>query len=306
MKDYKYISALSEKEVEDNIVIACTDENGNRTILIKNSSERTTTFRSETDNLIIQSDAVLDFNGKNCYFHIITAIKNDIFATEQFEIIYEYVFKRIDRPISGAELLVLVNSLEEFFKITPEKDQVSFQVGVAGELLTVKNLYDVGYSKILIKYHKDFFSKHDIEINDKVRIEVKTTAKSKRIHKFSHDQICRKDVSVYVCSVMLELSQEGKSLFDLFNEVISLYSDAENIFGLRKLMKRCGVTEEKPGIIFAGEKAINQFSIFDAKDLPKIESDPPKGVTNIYYDVDCSLADSLNINDFVDYLTKCE
>ncbi|MCR4874511.1 MAG: PD-(D/E)XK motif protein [Clostridia bacterium] len=296
MREYKYISSLSKDEINSNIVIACKDEKGNNTILIKNSENKMTTFPFATDNLMIQRDALLDLNGENIYCHIITALKNDIFATEQFEIIYEYIFKKMTAPISGAELVNLINSLEEFFKITPEKDQVQFQVGVAGELLTVKMLYESGYQDIIYKYHKDFFSKHDIEINDKTRIEIKSTAKSKRIHKFGHDQIYRKDVNVYVASVLFELSQEGKTLYELFNDVIALYSDPDNIFGLKKMMKRCGINEDKQGIVFAELKAISDFRVFRAEDLPKIEMEAPRGVTNIYYDVDCSLAEPIEID----------
>ena len=98
---------------------------------------------------------------------------------------------------------------------------------------------------------------------------------------------------------MLEQSKEGCSLLDLFNEVIKLYSNADSIFALQKLMKRCGVGDENAGLRFAMEKAYNDFKVFDAKSLPKIELDAPNGVTNIKYDVDCSLAENMNIADFI-------
>ena len=120
MKEFKYISTLSEEDVENNIVIACTDEEGRRTIVIRNSAQKTTTTKMATDNLIIQGDAVLALNGKNFYCHIISAISNDYFSNEQFEVVYEYIFKKMTEPISSTALLSLINSLEELFKITPE------------------------------------------------------------------------------------------------------------------------------------------------------------------------------------------
>ena len=173
------------------------------------------------------------------------------------------------------------------------------QVGVFGELLTIKYFYDSGYKNIINKYHEKFYSKHDIEITDICRIEIKTTVSEKRIHTFKHNQLYRNDIDVYVCSVMLEQSKEGISLYDLFQQVINLYVNPDSIFALKKLMKRCGVGEENCGLKFAESKAYNDFRLYDAKQLPKIEMDAPNGVTNIKYDVDCSLAESLNIYDFI-------
>ena len=109
-------------------------------------------------------------------------------------------------------MATLITSLEDFFKVTPEKNKRDIQIGVFGELLTIKYLYDIGYQAIVDKYHTNFYSKHDVEISSKLRFEVKATTSEKRIHHFKHNQIMRKDVSVVVSSVLLEESKEGLSL----------------------------------------------------------------------------------------------
>lgn len=40
MKQFKYISNLSENDVVNSIVIPCIDEQGNHTVLIKNSFKK--------------------------------------------------------------------------------------------------------------------------------------------------------------------------------------------------------------------------------------------------------------------------
>ncbi len=305
MNKFKYISNISKEEIDLNNVIPCIDEKGFQTILIKNSIMKEVVTLYSTDNLNVQIDSVLYFENNPYYFHVLTAKKNDVYSCNQFEIIYNYVFKKIINPISGNELNMLITSIEDYFKTTPEKELFSFQVGVFGELLTIKHLFDLGYTKITEKYHENFYSKHDIEINENIRIEIKSTASEKRIHTFKHNQIFRDDVKVYVVSIMLEQSKEGLSLFDIFQNVISLYDNPDSILALNKLMKRCGIEKENTGLKIAELKAYNDFKIYDANDLPKINIPAPNGVTNIKYDVDCSLAKSLNVDEFLKIIKDC-
>lgn len=299
MKEFKYISNISKNDIDSNIVIPCIDEQGYHAILIKNSIMKEVSTKYSTDNLNVQIDTVLHFDNNGYYFHIITATKNDMYSISQFEVIYEYIFKKISEPISGNELNILITSIEDYFRTTPEKDLFSLQVGVFGELFTIKYLYESGYKKIIEKYHDNFYSKHDVEIDENTRIEIKSTVSEKRIHRFKHNQIFRDDVNVYVSSVMLEQSKEGVSLYDLFQNFLDMYDNPDSILSLKKLMKRCGVGEENVGLKFAESKAYNDLKIYDAKVLPKINIPAPDGVTNIKYDVDCSLAESLNIDEFI-------
>lgn len=304
MKEFKYISNISKDEIDLNNVIPCIDEQDNHSILIKNSIMKSIATKYSTDNLNVQIDTVLYFGGKDYYFHIITATKNDMYSISQFEVIYEYIFKKISEPISGNELNILITSIEDYFRTTPDKDLFSLQVGVFGELFTIKYLYESGYKNIIEKYHNNFYSKHDIEIDDKTRIEIKSTVSEKRIHTFKHNQIFRDDIDVYVSSVMLEQSKEGVSLLELFQDVKKLYDNPDSILSLNKLMRRCGVGEENVGLKFASSKAYNDIKIYEAKVLPKINIPAPDGVTNIKYDVDCSLAEPLNIEVFLKIISS--
>lgn len=294
MIQFKYISEITEEELKTNIVIPCTNQDGFQTILIKNATKKTVESSYSTDNLDVKVNTLLSYNGCNYFFHIITSKKQDFYSRQQFNIIYEYIFNKISNSILDNSLFGLLNSIEDYFKTSPEKDTRKLQIGVFGELLVLKNLYDLGYENIVEKYHNNFYSKHDIEISDKVRLEIKTTSSEKRIHRFKHNQIYRTDVKVYVISSMLEPAQEGYSLYRLFEDVIQLYTDSDSILALRKLMKKCGVDEENEGLRFALNKAIDDIYYFDSKDLPKINFKEPKGVSNIEYDVDCSLAEEMD------------
>lgn len=62
------------------------------------------------------------------------------------------------------------------------------------------------------------------------------------------------------------------------------------------------MVEENYGVRFAIEKANEEFKIFSASLLPKIEADIPDSITNIKYDVNCSSADDIKIEDFINMI----
>ena len=302
MKQFKYYSDITEEELSNNIVLPCKDQDGMLCIFIKNSEDKTVPNNPNTDNLNIKMNTVLSKDGKDYYFHIITSKQIDSYYQEQFNIIFEYLFKKIDKPISDSDLTSLIMSLEEFFRITPDKDLEKLQIGVYGELLFIKYLYEKGYTEIVQKYHQNFYTKHDVEITDKLRIEIKTTKGDKRIHNFGHQQIYRPDLDLYVASLLIEPVENGFSLYELFQCVINLYANPDFIFSLQRMMRRCDVNEEKLGIQVSYTKAIDDIRIFNAEDLPKFSIKEPKGVTNVKYDVDCSFAEGLDISDFINYI----
>lgn len=296
MEQYKYLADLSREDLENEIVIPAVDDKGLRCILIKNLLNKSVIKEYKTDNLEIRLNSVLSSSGESYYFHIIKAVKDDFILRQQFDIVYEYIFKRIVSPVDDNEILSLVTSIEEYFKISPERDTYNLQIGVFGELLTILELYNDGYTDIIYKYHKNFYSKHDIEVSDKLRIEIKSTINQKRIHPFSHEQIYRTDIDVYVVSVLLEEAQEGVSLYQLFSTIKRLYKDdADSLFSIEKLILKCGVSNDNEGIRVAIENARNNIRVFNACDLPRIEMPTPPGVSNINYNVDCSTAAFTNI-----------
>ncbi len=302
MKQYKYISQITQNELEENVVVPCLNEDGFPALLIRNAVEKKISSSFNTDNINIKLNAVLWLEDTEYHFHIITAVRNDITFKRYFDIVYEYVFMCISEPMRDTDLSVLIESIDEYFKITPARELKNLQIGVFGELLCIKQLYDSGYTDITEKYHKDFYSKHDIEISDNIRLEIKTTSTEKRIHRFSHNQISRSDLKVYVASAMVEVVQEGISLFDMFQLIISLYSNPESIFALKKLMKKCNVSEENHGFSFAMQHAIDNLKFFEVSQLPQIDSDIPNGVSGITYDVDCSLSEDIDVLELIKWL----
>lgn len=297
--DFKYIADLTEPEFEQQVVLPFIDENGRQCVLIRNSIEKKNILIGTTDNLEYRLNTVVTHNGKSYFFHIVSCTKDDGYSKEQFRIAYTYLFKSISEPKSDFEIGSLINSLEQLFKVTPENDRFKLHVGVYGELLFLDYMLKNGCSDIISKYHSNFYSKHDIEIDRLNRIEIKTTLGGKRIHHFSHDQIFRDDVNVFVVSNLLEEAEEGVSLYELFEKVLSKVSDAKTLLCFGQLKGFCGISSSNLGPSFSYDKALSDLKVFNSKSLPHLEFIDPKGISNISYDVDCSTAEEENIQEFV-------
>ena len=298
----KYIADLSKSELEELNVIICRQQDEHLCILIKANEPKFVSTSAATSNLEIAFDKSLLFENRRYFFHIIKSKQTDELSIKRFKVIYNYIFAKITSPIKGSDLRILIDSLQDYFGITADKDCQKLRIGVFGELLFAKKIFDAGFVDIFNLYHRDFFSKHDIEINSHLRLEIKTSVAEKRIHRFKHNQINRNDVRVLVGSVMLEDSSRGLTLFDLFQQVIDIGLLADVEFALRKLMLRCGVDENDKGPSFSEQNAYDNIAVFEAKYLPRLDGIIPNGLSNIEYDVDCSLATPIDFQVFVEEL----
>lgn len=297
--EFKYITEISNYEFETHVVLPFINENGDECIFIRNSKNKTVLSRGSTDNLEYRLNSTLYKDGIPYYFHLIICTNNDTFSKEQFSIAYKYLFQSINTPQSDFEIMSLMNALEQLFAITPERDKSKLQTGIYGELLAIHYLHEAGASRIVSKYHSDFYSKHDFELDRYNRIEVKSTVGSERIHHFSLDQLNRNDINVYLISVILEKSTEGISLNDLFSIVEQYVYEPDAIMKLGKLKALCGVNTDAPGPSYSFDKAMKDVRIFNSKDIPHLSLDGIKGILNVSYDVDCSFANEISTCDFV-------
>lgn len=301
---FTYIAEISNEMFEKENVLPFTNEEGKSCILIRNKKNKINLSKGSTDNLEYHLNSVFYKDRVPHYFHMLSCIKEDKYSKEQFEIAYEYLFKSLKEPKTDFDIYQLINSLEQLFKVTPDKDLKKIQTGVYGELLFVLVCVENGAKNILNKYHRNFFSKHDLELDSKNRVEIKSTIGLQRIHHFSHEQLVRNDVNVYVCSTILEESSEGVTLYELFERILKITSDPKIILSLGQLKGLCGVSNENPGLAFSFDKAKNDLKLFKACDLPHLDIIDSNGITNISYDVDCSFGQEIEMASFINEINS--
>jgi hypothetical protein len=293
----KYISQLTPQDVEGLIVVLSKDDKERPALLIRSSSISPDKKIEETSSLILITNVGLGIagsDGKAEVFHALVLKNTSDAFLSYFSTAAEFIQRSCPAPVSKEQILVLFGSIKELFQTEEEKEKAALQIGVFGELLVLRYLDGLGLSSIYDMYHDDFFSKHDIEVNKNTRIEVKTSIKESRVHRFDHNQIFRNDVRVFVASSLLEKTEDGLTLFDLFGQVEEKVHDANKFLFLEKLKKRCGVDSKNPGLCVSEEKAYQDLRFFRAEDLPHLVEDNPLGVTNVSYDVDCSRSNALD------------
>lgn len=229
-------------------------------------------------------------------YHIIVCLSDEDFIIRDFEKVFNVLIVKNPKRMSSFEVLNLFNSIDIIFRTTEEKENRELQIGLFGELITLKYLYNLGYTNIIDKWHTKFSLKHDVELDKLNRIEIKTTTKEERIHTFKHNQLTRKDVKVYVVSCLLEISDTGLTLNNLIDYIIELCDDINKVNELHALKKKCGINDQYEGMTFNEELAYLKLKLYDSNYIPQIKEDIPEAITRITYDVNLANVDDIDFN----------
>lgn len=287
----EYFVNLDKSELSNKNVIIAKNINNKLTVLIKNLNEEDNGSVFLTDYLQLRTCVKIYLNDEYIgIYHVIVCLTDDEFIIYDFKKVLDILIIKAQKKMSSFEVLNLFNSINNIFKTTEEKDNRELQIGLYGELITLKYLYNLGYLNIIEKWHTNFSLKFDIELNKSNRIEIKTTTNEQRIHTFNHNQLCRKDVTVYIVSCLLEKSELGLSLGDLIDQIIEICHDLSKINILYALKKRCGINDKNDGMIFNETLAYSKLKLYEAKNVPQIIEDIPDSITHIKYDVDLTSA----------------
>lgn len=285
----QYISNIDADELYNENVISCTNTEGFSTILVRNSDSNTNTLSFDNDFFCMKNNVQLSIDDSNIgLFHILICKKTDEENICHFKRVCNYLFLKQNKALSSEEMFNLFNSLEKIFNSSVIKDDVS-EIGLYGELALLNYMNDL-HSNYYSAWHRNFLNKHDIEISDKVKIEIKTTVKDFRKHTFSYTQIYRPHLKLYVASLLLKPVEVGMSLYNLCIDTMRLLNN-DQIINLERQMKKLGLNENYGGISCILAEVYKDIKFYDVDDLPKIEN-IPDGISNVHYDVDLS-----NIND---------
>lgn len=288
----KYITDISVDELSHTNVVACTNNEGYSTILVRNSGNDMNCLSFENDFFCMKNNVQLSIDTNNIgLFHILICKKTDEENIVHFKRVGNYLFLKPNKALSSDEMLKLFNSLETIFNSSTVRD-VASEIGLYGELALLNYVHDLD-SNIYLQWHNNFLNKYDMEINDKVKIEIKTTVKDFRKHTFSHDQIYRPHLKVYIVSLLLKPVEVGMSLYDLCLDTMKLLNN-EQIINLEKQMKKLGINEHYNGINCILTEVYDQIKFYNAEDLPKIDN-IPDGISNVHYDVDLSNIKDISI-----------
>lgn len=283
----QYLTDIGIDEIHERNVVVCKDEEERTTLLIRNSlnSKDYATFQNEY--LLLKNSVNLLVENKNIgNFHILICKKTDDISVAHFCRVCDYLFVKNNKSMSSEEMVKLFYSLERIFSEIVIKN-TDLEIGLYGELAVINYLFNIN-SKMYDKWHADFFSKHDFELNKRVKLEVKTTRKTNRIHSFSHDQVYRTNLKVYIISSIIQPCEKGTSLYELCKQTIEILTDKTQMLAIELLIKKLGLSEEYQGVNCILEDVYSKLKLYNAEDVPHLQGVIPEGVSNIHYDIDLS------------------
>lgn len=255
-------------------------------ILIRSSE---TTF----DETIYRGDYLtIHFNSVHCeddgtktIYHAVSPKDYPQSFRDDFEVVFNYLFEAVQRPVSKSELEKLLASLSVFLKAKPACSLASYQLNLAGFLLVYIYLKKAGWTSTIRP--KDLTSLDHLGPH----IIVKTAPGPKRLHRFSHEELTANSTKRIVASVVLSPSPTSESsLYGLFKEAFDLLDDDDpDIYlALNQLMKEAGVDKENRGLRFDKEEALEALSFYRLEDMPNLNiSNCPSAIDDVSYRVNC-------------------
>lgn len=272
----------------DNEIFFGVDKNEN-IICLKKVHEKLETTKIRTNYLeLFQNHKVtikLENEMLTDYFNVIVCSNKENENIETFVRLCLCYLK----DNNNNEMLNLMKNLIELFQITSLKNS-DYEKGLWGELFTIYYLINKFRIDISSYWHNDFYLKYDFSLSDQTKLEVKTTSNSTRIHRVNHEQVFTNN-NVILSSVMIRKDDSGLTVFDLFENVKTLFTnDYNKIVKYEKMLRKINEEEAER---FELNYANDNIKMYKVASIPKFEMKEPEGVYRTEYDIDLSNIESL-------------
>lgn len=179
---------------------------------------------------------------------------------QYFTDVFSIILQQLEPIPSEINLYREVRKVIDLFSSIARPPIKSVQ-GLWAELLVIEKASDPEY--LIHSWHISPSDKYDFN-NSKDKLEVKSTTKSKRIHRFSIDQLNNNPGSdLLIASTFVIETGTGKSILNLRDNIISKISDIKVKLRLNEIIyKTIGNEYEKLGDIFFDYQQAFRFIIF--------------------------------------------
>lgn len=172
-------------------------------------------------------------------------------------------------------------------------------IGLFGELVFILESCDAG--RAILAWRNDEYDRYDFS-TDEVRIEVKSTSQSQRIHEFSLEQ-CEvlPNITGLVASVIVEQSAGGTTIQQLQSQIENrLTGDYSSLLKLRSVVAETlhSGSNLQLSPAFDLKKAQHSLEIYDLNSIPAIRELPPTGVTSVRFKSNLDLCTPLKKTEF--------
>ncbi|MEA9412662.1 PD-(D/E)XK motif protein [Flavobacterium sp. PL02] len=167
--------------------------------------------------------------------------------------------------------------------------------GVWSEMIVIESAKNVDY--LVQSWHSSIFSKFDF--NDGIdKIEVKSTSKDRRIHRFSLSQLSRNTSShLVIASIMTSEVGIGCNVFDIREKIYQKLKNKNLIVKVDEILsKTLGNNIEKSiDCFFDYNSAFDSLQFYQSESIPNIDGEIPSQISNISFDCDISNVSPIEI-----------
>ncbi len=278
------------------------DQKQNLCVVIKSKNTSRTQLRQKTQMLSIECNVEIEYIieevKKKSNVHIIRCFSN----VEKERILFlELIDATITESVTDEEIIECFTILSNFFADTKEISDNEL-TGLFAELDAIihfsssLNIEQYWQSKDKMKF--------DFSFTDNLKLEVKATTKSTRVHHFRHEQLVTEMYNIYVLSYMLRHDDEGVSLYELIEQVKPLLMRfPKKLIKIERVIKNVG-EERLKGIRFSPSYTTEKCHVYNAELIPKFLEYTPDGVANAEYDCDMENITYISDDDFINIVKE--
>lgn len=263
-------------------------------IFFINSSTISTLSSIKLDLISIQFNQLcrlkLSNSGKSIknYYTIVALQTGNVDYINYFIDVVEVILKKLGNSPTQKQLHDEIQKLVDLFRCFNLPPQKTIQ-GLWAELFIISRARNSEY--LLKAWHSSVNDVYDF--NDGIdKIEVKSTSKSHRIHRFSYNQLSPSEGSnLLISSIFVIPCGIGRNIFDLKEDIEDKIYSLELRYKLNEIIFRTlGSEFEKAyDFYFDYQQAVDSVLLIPSIHIPSLNGEGiPNEITNIHFDCDLS------------------
>lgn len=279
--------------------------NGNVVFVIESTNNKLKSFVQETKKLYyffnLNANFIINDHVNNKTVHLLECKNADVDMVEAFVRLTQ-AFALNSFSADQYYLTKLFTALTSLFAKEKRASESELQ-GLYAELYAILYLKENGCDISSFWQSKDKM-KFDFSINGNKRIEVKSTIKPNRIHRFRHEQLLSDLYDIKVISLMLQKNDCGLSLRCLINKVYDTFNtNMPMLLHIEQLIRNVQ-EQELQELKYDEVFTKNNIRFYNAEDIPHFEDVNPDGISNAEYDCDLTGSPTLTIDEFKIFINQ--
>lgn len=177
--------------------------------------------------------------------------------------------------------------LDDFLKLFAVRRTVSRErvVGLWGELWVMSQAADP--LRLAQGWHIDATARYDFSL-DRVRVEVKTTERASRIHRFALAQLEAQPKPTWIASIKVVADPSGLSISDLLSELLRSLPSAEKASVARKALEVVAGDLEATSDFRFAPSGIKPLVLIEAQAIPRVVVPDSGLISEVVFSVDIS------------------